>query len=129
MSSVNYAIAMTSVCDSKENLKRLIDALIDIDAKLEMQKKPKYEFENILPKISKSIYEAEKEEEFFKVDYTKAEGKISKEYMWVYPPGIPIITPGEIISNEIINLMKQISEAGLEIRTDNGTFPKILILK
>lgn len=129
MSSVNYAIAMTSVCDSKENLKRLIDALIDIDAKLEMQKKPKYEFENILPEISKSIYEAEKEEEFFKVDYTKAEGKISKEYMWVYPPGIPIITPGEIISNEIINLMKQISEAGLEIRTDNGTFPKVLILK
>lgn len=129
MSSVNYAIAMTSVCDSKENVERLINALIDIDAKLEIQKKPKYEFENILPIISKSIYEAEKEDKFVKIDYRKAEGRISKEYMWVYPPGIPIITPGEIISKDIINLMEQISEAGLEIRTDNGTFPEVLLLE
>ena len=129
MSSVNYAIAMTSVCDSKENVERLINALIDIDAKLEIQKKPKYEFENILPIISKSIYEAEKEDKFLKIDYRKVEGRISKEYMWVYPPGIPIITPGEIISKDIINLMEQISEAGLEIRTDNGTFPEVLLLE
>lgn len=129
MSSVNYAIAMTSVCDSKENVERLINALIDIDAKLEIQKKPKYEFENILLIISKSIYEAEKEDKFVKIDYRKAEGRISKEYMWVYPPGIPIITPGEIISKDIINLMEQISEAGLEIRTDNGTFPEVLLLE
>lgn len=127
MSYVNYAIAMTSVCDSKENVERLINALIDIDAKLEIQKMPKYEFENILPIISKSIYEAEKEDKFVKIDYRKAEGRISKEYMWVYPPGIPIITPGEIISKDIINLMEQISEAGLEIRTDNGTFPEVLV--
>lgn len=129
MSSVNYAIAMTSVCDSKENVERLINALIDIDAKLEIQKMPKYEFENILPIISKSIYEAEKEDKFVKTDYRKVEGRISKEYMWVYPPGIPIITPGEIISKDIINLLEQISEAGLEIRTDNGTFPEVLILE
>ena len=127
MSSVNYAIAMTSVCDSKENVERLINALIDIDTKLEIQKMPKYEFENILPIISKSIYEAEKEDKFVKIDYRKVEGRISKEYMWVYPPGIPIITPGEIISNDIINLLEQISEAGLEIRTDNGTFPEVLV--
>lgn len=127
MSSVNYAIAMTSVCDSKENVERLINALIDIDAKLEIQKMPKYEFENILPIISKSIYEAEKEDKFVKIDYRKVEGRISKEYMWVYPPGIPIITPGEIISKDIINLLEQISEAGLEIRTDNGTFPEVLV--
>ena len=129
MSSVNYAIAMTSVCDSKENVERLINALIDIDAKLEIQKMPKYEFENILPIISKSIYEAEKEDKFVKIDYRKVEGRISKEYMWVYPPGIPIITPGEIISKDIINLLEQISEAGLEIRTDNGTFPEVLLLE
>lgn len=127
MSSVNYAIAMTSVCDSKENVERLINALIDIDAKLEIQKMPKYEFENILPIISKSIYEAEKEDKFVKIDYRKVEGRISKEYMWVYPPGIPIITPGEIISKDIINLLEQISEAGLEIRTDNSTFPEVLV--
>lgn len=127
MSSVNYAIAMTSVCDSKENVERLINALIDIDAKLEIQKMPKYEFENILPIISKSIYEAEKEDKFVKIDYRKVEGRISKEYMWVYPPGIPISTPGEIISKDIINLLEQISEAGLEIRTDNGTFPEVLV--
>ena len=47
MSSVNYAIAMTSVCDSKENVERLINALIDIDAKLEIQKFKKYKIELI----------------------------------------------------------------------------------
>ena len=41
MSSINYALAMTSICDGKENFKRLLYALIDIDNKLEKKYKKK----------------------------------------------------------------------------------------
>lgn len=39
----------------------------------------------------------------------EAEGEISGESIMVYPPGIPIITPGERVSKEIINYIRYIN--------------------
>jgi len=41
------------------------------------------------------------------VDYTKAKNKISADFVLPYPPGIPLLVPGEIISEDIINAIKQ----------------------
>ena len=37
------------------------------------------------------------------IDYRDAKGKIIGEYVYVYPPGIPILVPGEKISIDLIN--------------------------
>ena len=38
-----------------------------------------------------------------KVSFQKAQGRASLEYIWAYPPGIPLIVPGEVISDKLIN--------------------------
>ena len=131
MSSINYALAMTSLCDSRENFKRLLDALIDIDNKLEKENKNKEEL-NIklqLPKKEISILEAIKNNNSEFKNYNELEGRISKEYVWVYPPGIPLITPGEVISKDLINKIEKFIDANIEIRTTFDKFPKIEVIK
>lgn len=145
MANVNYVIAMTSICDTKKNFKRLMQALKQIDEKLknveetkEVEKAKskkstnkiekieeiKYKFD--LPKRAMTINEAIKNKNRKTIDYRKAEGKISKEFIWIYPPGIPIIVPGEVINKEIIKKLETITNADIEVRTTYEKFPKLL---
>ena len=131
MSSINYALAMTSICDGKENFKRLLYALIDIDNKLEKKykKKEKLDITLQLPKKELSILETIKNTNSEFKTYKETEGRISKEYIWVYPPGIPLITPGEVISKELIKRIEEFRKANIEIRTTFNKFPQIEIIK
>lgn len=131
MSSINYALAMTSICDSKENFKRLLYALIDIDSKLEKKYKEKEKLDITLqlPKKELSILETIKNTNSEFKTYKETEGRISKEYIWVYPPGIPLITPGEVISKELIKRIEEFRNANIEIRTTFSKFPKIEVIK
>ena len=45
----------------------------------------------------------------------KIYGKISGESVYVYPPGIPILCPGEVITRKIIAILEAAGEAGLEV--------------
>ena len=45
-----------------------------------------------------------------------AAGKISSDYVYVYPPGIPIIAPGEIISRDLIIQLMHAAKKGLNIK-------------
>jgi len=49
------------------------------------------------------------------VDIRDAEGKISTVMAVPYPPGIPILIPGQIITKEIIYYLTQLTEKGVEI--------------
>ena len=131
MASIWYSIAMTSICDSKENFKRLIYALKDIDNKLkteEKQQKIENKIDIFLPQKEISILDAIKNSNSKLENYKEVEGKISKEYIWVYPPGIPLITPGEVINKDIIKKIEGFEKAGIEVRTTFDKFPKIEVL-
>ncbi len=121
MVSENYVLAMTSICDTQEGFDRLEQALFDIDRTLirketdkgYISKKP--EFRIISPQslmTLKAAQEAEKE----KIDRKDWEGKISAEYIYLYPPGSPILTPGEVISKEICELIQRYIDLGLNIQ-------------
>jgi len=49
------------------------------------------------------------------VDIRDAETKISTVMAVPYPPGIPILIPGQIITKEIIHYLTQLTEKGVEI--------------
>ena len=84
-----------------------------------------YGNEKQLKKIPKDIFikereqklllaEAEKTEgEYIKFD--ESEGKVSLEYIYLYPPGSPIITPGEVITAEIIKAVEYYKERKLNV--------------
>ncbi|MGN7940033.1 aminotransferase class I/II-fold pyridoxal phosphate-dependent enzyme [Metabacillus sp. 22489] len=50
------------------------------------------------------------------VDFNDSAGRIIAEFIMVYPPGIPIFIPGEIISEENLTYIKKNLEVGLPVQ-------------
>lgn len=114
MAEGNYALAMTSMCDTQEGFDRLKKALFEVDITL-----------NICSKKSRPItYDIEKKYEIHKVDniesewvkYKDAINRIAKDYIYVYPPGVPWVVPGEVIPRDFSQRLEEYIEAGFEIR-------------
>lgn len=131
MTSLNYCVAMTSFCDSEKGFEMLFNALSHIDQE--------YGAENIFinentmggkiiePPVS--IYEAQKCKKEY-VSLEEAIGKICGEYVFAYPPGIPIFAPGELISKELTEEIKSLYKAKINLKSSGGNIPeKILVLK
>ncbi len=115
MSAGTYILAMTTLADTKEGMERLTEALFEIDSKMCLNKRSHIEKEDrfSLPKLTQVytpfqtsfILEKDKEVKTRSLDFRECEGKISTEYAYVYPPGIPMIVPGERISKEAVDLL------------------------
>lgn len=106
MAELYYVIAMTSVCDSKEGLERLYDALIEIDSDLQIKDNRIIRFSNI-PNRKVMIPKEAGAKERKAVNFQEAEGKISADFIYLYPPGIPLVVPGEKISAGVIEKIKE----------------------
>ncbi len=50
------------------------------------------------------------------VPFSESAGRIIAEFIMVYPPGIPIFIPGEIITEENLNYIKKNQEVGLPVQ-------------
>ena len=138
MSSIKYVIAMTSIFDSQEYYDRFLAALKEIDEEID-ESRSKYNNrskDEILindedngNKINVADFRDEQAltiaQAFNRRDLSgcdeiqmnneKIYGKISGESVYVYPPGIPILCPGEVITRKIIAILQAAGEAGLEV--------------
>ena len=54
-------------------------------------------------------------------------GKISKDFIIPYPPGIPILLPGEEITSEIIEIIKEYKENVMSIVGVSEGLIKIIV--
>lgn len=98
----NNFMCVISLGDTIESINKLVEALKDIKEKYQSDKieVPKLEF--IVPEVSitpREAFYARKIPVLFK----ESENLVSGEFVMCYPPGIPVIAPGEIISKEAIN--------------------------
>lgn len=100
----NYALAMTSVMDTDKDFKRLKDALLEIDKKVGKGEKTKFKY----PKPIKSRVDGNGETEL--IFLKDARGRVCAEFVWAYPPGVPIIAPGEIVDEGTILYLENINE-------------------
>lgn len=50
------------------------------------------------------------------IPFEDAIGKISGSYIYVYPPGIPIVTPGEVLSLGVMQEIKAAMDSDLNIK-------------
>lgn len=122
MSCGNYCIAMTSVCDGRENFRRLAEALKKIDAGLGEAGAPagspgdKFIFSRVgLPERVMYSYEAaDCRSEMVPLD--SAEGRAAAEDIYFYPPGIPLLVQGEVYSPPIICLLKESLQKGYGVQ-------------
>lgn len=101
MAELHYVIAMTSLCDTREGFQRLCSALLEIDRTVEYR-----DTTNISAVFRKNQKVMNPEEagrkHKRKIDLEKSDGKIGADFVYLYPPGIPLIVPGEMISDDII---------------------------
>ena len=126
MAYISYVVAMTSICDKKQNFERLINALLEIDKTLKKQKQKQTSF-CLQPKKQLESYENIKDLERTKLE--NALNKVSGEYIWVYPPGVPLVVKGEIIDENVINALCEIQKTGLEIKSSFSLLPEQLYVK
>lgn len=147
MSSLKYAIAMTSIFDSAEYYDRFYNALCEIDRrynanninnsannnqnyaerynifnntssiKKEDIKVNIADFKNeALMSIAKALNEGDKNGyDKIMMNDSSLYGRISAKMVYVYPPGIPILCPGEIISENVVNIISKAIDHGLEV--------------
>ena len=121
MVSANYVVAITSVADTKEGLDRLVDALLEIDKELWVKGyMPKMKTEwpvrvNSRPEVEMTIFEGITQEKEF-ISMENSVGKIAGEFVYIYPPGIPIVAPGEMLLPSLVHTILDYQEIGLSVQ-------------
>lgn len=129
MACSSYVCAITSVGDTEESMGRLVDALIRIDRELQNRcssEDQAVRTDTVIPTESVcTLLEAE-EQEKEKCLLEESCGRISGDFVTLYPPGIPILTPGERISREIIERVERYLEDGFEVHGISEGFLKVL---
>ena len=127
MTAPEYVIAMTSLMDTEEGFERLGTALLEIDGALrrrtESGRKEKAASETpegLESKLSHPVrrmliceaMDADTERTAFQ----DTVGKVSAEFVYLYPPGIPIIAPGEVFTDAIVEKIMAYKAAGLLVQ-------------
>lgn len=119
MVSAHYVLLMTSIMDEPEGFGRLAAALEELDGWLVKNKAAEVEEtpftvaglyqEN---KRAMQIYEVE-DKNTEQINLAEAAGRVSADTIYLYPPGIPVLVPGEIITGEFIRGIHLCQKRGL----------------
>lgn len=117
MASGFYVTAITSIMDRKEGFDRLIHALLEIDPVLHKKMDQDSDFVEKMYRKNKKVLEIHEavDKKYESVLLEKSIGKVSGEYVYLYPPGIPILVPGEEISNEIVENISNCENQNLSV--------------
>lgn len=110
-------VILTFGC-TKEDIDKLIFALSDIVKKHKSNVKRKVKTNNKSAKLilnPKVAFNSNTEE----IEILKSLNRISAEIVTTYPPGIPLLIPGEKINKEIIDILKHYKENNVQIIKDS----------
>lgn len=119
----DYVLLISTVCDTDEGFARLINALQIMDSKCSVKELNACRYSITMPKIAVKPCECSgKDGEFCLLEHSI--DKISLEYVWAYPPGIPIIAKGEIITQDIANIIIAQIASGINVCSTKGKIPK-----
>ena len=116
---------MATIGDTDEGLALLKKAVFEIDSQFEYSpakpiRKPPVEPDKIVLSIDENA-------ELCDID--KSVGRVSNEFVYAYPPDIPIISPNETITNEVIEYIKNAITDGVNIISDSGELPNKILTK
>lgn len=108
---IGNILAYISVGDRHLDLERLVAALAEIKRRYSTDKSGLFDHEYIKPQVALTPQEA-----FYAPKETlameRSAGRVSSEFVMAYPPGIPILAPGERITEEILNYIQYCKDKG-----------------
>ena len=102
-------LAYVSVGDRERDLERLVAALADIRRRYKRDKATLMRQEYISPQVvagPQEAFYADKQS----VALDSSVGRICAEFVMCYPPGIPILAPGERITRDILDYIRYAKE-------------------
>lgn len=126
---IGNLLAYISVGDRQLDLERLVAALSEIKRRYAIDKTGIFDHEYIKPQVATTPQKA-----FYapKISMPIAEsaGHIASEFVMCYPPGIPILAPGERITEKILAYIAYCKEKGCFLTgTEDSTITHINVLK
>lgn len=102
---IGNILAYISVGDRKRDVERLVSALSEIRRRFKREKTGMLTQEYIEPIVAatpQTAFYADK----IQLALDRTEGRVCSEFVMCYPPGIPILAPGEMITKDIIEYIK-----------------------
>ena len=107
-------LAYVSVGDRPKDIERLVAALAEIRRNYRKDPSKTLKMEYIDPVVvcgPQDAFYAEKES----LPIAKSCGRVCSEFVMCYPPGIPILAPGEQITEEILTYIRYAKKKGCQI--------------
>jgi arginine/lysine/ornithine decarboxylase len=120
---IGNILAYVSVGDREREIERLVSALAEIRRRYRRPKTGMLTQEYIAPTVVKTPQEAfyaEKDS----LPLRETAGRICTEFVMCYPPGIPILAPGELVTKEILETVEYARDRGCTM-----TGPEDLLLE
>ena len=108
-------LAYISIGDRIQDIERLVGALADIKRLYSKDPASMLNTEYINPKVLVSPQTAFYSEKT-RLPIRETSGRICAEFVMCYPPGIPILAPGELITDEIIEYVLYAKEKGCSMQ-------------
>lgn len=117
LASSKHVLAIFTVADTKKALHKYLKALAQIDRQTGKQKisflKEKIKPSLLLPTVMmpyETMHQA-----IEKVTITEAEGSVSAGMITPYPPGIPLVVQGEVITKEAVEVIMDLMTQNIDI--------------
>ncbi|MBO7474250.1 MAG: aminotransferase class I/II-fold pyridoxal phosphate-dependent enzyme [Ruminococcus sp.] len=126
---IGNILAYISVGDRKRDIERLISAMSEIKRRFSRTGADMLSHEYISPVVTEAPRKAFYAEKV-SLPLDESAGKVCTEFVMCYPPGIPILAPGELITPEIIEYIKYAKEKGCQMTgTEDINIERLNVLK
>ena len=126
---IGNILAYISVGDRTRDIERLISALAEIKRRFGKSGTGMLTQEYINPVVTETprrAFYADK----MSLPLDEAAGHVCSEFVMCYPPGIPILAPGELITPQIIEYIKYAKEKGCQMTgTEDINIERLNVLK
>lgn len=116
MANIHNVLLVSSIGNDRGDFQRLSKALKSIynDKTIAHRKNELPEYSFRIPQLKILPREAINRERQY-IPFVESKGRISGEFIIPYPPGIPIISPGEVITEEIIEYVELLKDMKLNV--------------
>lgn len=115
----SYAIAMTGLANTDEDMARLMAALTALDtACAPVARRQPVPLPQMGPQVlppREALGQAGRQ-----VALTDSVGEVSRAYLWAYPPGVPLLVPGVEVTSEVVGCIQTLTDRGVSVKS---TFP------
>ena len=118
-----HVILITSVADTSEAFKKLCAALREIDRACD-KKSGKVVIER--PPCTAEEFEISRDGKSAECELGEAVGRRANEFIYAYPPDIPIVVPNEPVTEETVRYINHLMECRVNVISDSGLLPKVL---